>query len=311
MTLAFSTCWNSVRHRRGDEMLQEIVDLGFRAVELGHGIRTPLVEGINQFLSEGALEVTSLHNFCPLPIDVMQAAPDCFQCTSHRPGERARALRHTLKTIDWAAKLEAKRVVLHLGSVPMARMSRRLLDHLKNGKTSDQKYVNLKQRAVRKRAKLDYYARVADWLTNIVEHAKQAGIRLGVENRIEIDTFPSEEEFRRLFQGFDPGVLGYWHDFGHAQIRQHLTLSNHREWFIEMLPHLIGCHVHDVKNPDSDHQLPFVGDTPFSELVPLISPSVPLVWELRPSIKPAEIRAALQGWNAAFKNDNESLALSG
>jgi sugar phosphate isomerase/epimerase len=292
-------------------MLQEIVDLGFRAVELGHGIRTPLVEGINQFLSEGALEVTSLHNFCPLPIDVMQAAPDCFQCTSHRPGERARALRHTLKTIDWAAKLEAKRVVLHLGSVPMARMSKRLLDHLKNGKTSDQKYVNLKQRAVRKRAKLDYYARVADWLTNIVEHAKQAGIRLGVENRIEIDTFPSEEEFRRLFQDFDPGVLGYWHDFGHAQIRQHLTLSNHREWFIEMLPHLIGCHVHDVKNPDSDHQLPFVGDTPFSQLVPLISPSVPLVWELRPSIKPAEIRAALQGWNAAFKNDNESLALSG
>jgi sugar phosphate isomerase/epimerase len=269
------------------------------------------VEGINQFLSEGALEVTSLHNFCPLPIDVMQAAPDCFQCTSHRPGERARALRHTLKTIDWAAKLEAKRVVLHLGSVPMARMSRRLLDRLKNGKTSDQKYVNLKQRAVRKRAKLDYYARVADWLTNIVEHAKQAGIRLGVENRIEIDTFPSEEEFRRLFQDFDPGVLGYWHDFGHAQIRQHLTLSNHREWFIEMLPHLIGCHVHDVKNPDSDHQLPFAGDTPFSQLVPLISPSVPLVWELRPSIKPAEIRAALQGWNAAFKNDNESLALSG
>jgi sugar phosphate isomerase/epimerase len=292
-------------------MLREIVDLGFRAVELGHGIRTPLVEGINQFLSEGALEVTSLHNFCPLPIDIMQAAPDCFQCTSHRPGERARALRHTLKTIDWAAKLEAKRVVLHLGSVPMAKMSRRMLDRLKNGKTSDQKYVNLKQRAVRKRAKLDYYARVADWLTKIVEHAKQAGIRLGVENRFEIDTFPSEEEFRRLFQDFDAGVLGYWHDFGHAQIRQHLTLSNHREWFIEMLPHLIGCHVHDVKNPDSDHQLPFVGDTPFSQLVPLISPSVPLVWELRPSIKPAEIRTALQSWNAAFKNDNESLALSG
>jgi sugar phosphate isomerase/epimerase len=278
-------------------MLKEIVDLGFRAVELGHGIRTPLVEGINQFLSEGALEVTSLHNFCPLPIDVMQAAPDCFQCTSHRPGERARALRHTLKTIDWAAKLDAKRVVLHLGSVPMTKISRRLLDHLKKGKTSEQKYVNLKQRAVRKRAKLDYYARVADWLTNIVEHAKQAGIRLGVENRIEID--------------IDPGVLGYWHDFGHAQIRQHLTLSNHREWFIEMLPYLIGCHVHDVKNPDSDHQLPFAGDMPFSQLVPLISSSVPLVWELRPSIKPAEIRAALQCWNAAFKNDNESLALSG
>jgi hypothetical protein len=69
--------------------------------------------------------------------------------------------------------------------------------------------------------------------------------------------------------------------------------------------------VHDVKNPDSDHQLPFVGDTPFLKLVPLISASVPLVWELRPTIKAAEIRVALQCWNAAFKNDNESFALSG
>src|SRR5580704_17948498 len=107
MPLAFSTCWNSARHQRGEEMLQEIVDLGFRAVELSHGIRLSLLEGIARSLSANAVEVTSLHNFCPLPVDIMQAAPDCFQCTSHRPIERARALRHTLKTIDWAAKLEA------------------------------------------------------------------------------------------------------------------------------------------------------------------------------------------------------------
>jgi sugar phosphate isomerase/epimerase len=292
-------------------MLQEIVDLGFRAVELGHGIRLSLVERINRFLADGALEVVSLHNFCPLPVDIMQAAPDCFQCTSHRPSERARASRHTLDTIDWAARLEAKRVVLHLGSVPMAKMSRRLLNHLQVGKTSDRKFVSWKERAVRKRTQLDYYARVADWLSKPAEHAKQAGIRLGVENRIEIDTFPSEGEFRRLFQDFDAAMLGYWHDFGHAQIRHHLTLSNHREWFIEMLPRLIGCHVHDVKNLDSDHQPPFAGDMSFSQLVPLVPASVPLVWEVRPTTTPDEIKVALQYWNAAFKNDNESLALSG
>jgi sugar phosphate isomerase/epimerase len=311
MTLAFSTCWNSARHQRGEEMLQEIVDLGFRAVELSHGIRLSLLEGIARSLSANAVEVTSLHNFCPLPVDIMQAAPDCFQCTSHRPIERARALRHTLETIDWAAKLEAKRVVLHLGSVPMSKMSRRLLDHLQHGKISDRKYVSWKEKAVRKRAKLDYYARVADWLAKTVGHAKQSGILLGIENRIGIDTFPSEQEFRRLFQDFDTTVLGYWHDFGHAQIRQHLTLLNHREWFVEMLPHLIGCHVHDVKPPDRDHQVLFGGELPFTELIPLVPAAVPLVWELSSSVTSAEIGVALEQWNAVFKNDDESLVGSG
>ena len=67
MPLAFSTCWNSSRHTRGDEMLNEIFALGFDRVELGHGIRQSLWEGIEQFLADHPMTVTSLHNFCPLP----------------------------------------------------------------------------------------------------------------------------------------------------------------------------------------------------------------------------------------------------
>jgi sugar phosphate isomerase/epimerase len=311
MILAFSTCWNSARHQRGDEMLQEIVDLGFRAVELGHGVRLPLLDGIRRFASDSGLAITSLHNYCPLPIDIVEAAPDCFQCTSHRPGERARARRHTFETIDWATQLGAKRVILHLGSVPMSRWSRRLISQMRTENKSDRRYVNWKEKAVRKRGKLDYYQRVVEELVPVIEHARQAGVRLGIENRIGIETFPSEQEFKRLFNDFGTDVLGYWHDFGHAQIRHHLELLNHREWFIEMLPYLLGCHVHDVKSPDCDHQPPFTGDTPLSELTPLVPVSVPLVWELRPSVTPAEIRMARQRWNALFKNDDESLVLSG
>jgi sugar phosphate isomerase/epimerase len=311
MKLAFSTCWNSEYHQRGDQMLQEIVNVGFRAVELGHGIRIPLLDGILRFIADNPIEITSLHNFCPLPIDIMEAAPDCFQCTSHRSSERARALRHTLETIDWATKFRAKRVVLHLGSVPMSKWSRRLLGHLRTGKISDRKYVSWKEKAVQKRSQLDYYSRVAEWLAKAAEHAKQAGVRLGIENRIGIDTFPSEQEFRRLRKDFDMDVLGYWHDFGHAQIRQHLTLLDHREWFIEMLPHLLGCHVHDVKSPDRDHQTPFTGEVPFPELIPLVPASVPLVWELSPNVAPVEISVALRRWNALFKNDDESIVVSG
>ena len=84
MQLAFSTCWNSSRHVRGDEMLDEIFSLGFDRVELSHGIRQTLREGIERFLADHPMTVTSLHNFCPLPIEVQGSAPDCYQCTSVR-----------------------------------------------------------------------------------------------------------------------------------------------------------------------------------------------------------------------------------
>ena len=44
--LALSSCWLSSRHTDGYEMLKEMADLGFEYVELSHGIRITLVEGI-------------------------------------------------------------------------------------------------------------------------------------------------------------------------------------------------------------------------------------------------------------------------
>lgn len=37
--LVFSTCWNSHRHQDGEEMIDEILSLGFDHVELSHGIK--------------------------------------------------------------------------------------------------------------------------------------------------------------------------------------------------------------------------------------------------------------------------------
>src|SRR5205823_3255860 len=70
--ISFSTCWNSGRHTAGDEMLREIKDLGFNRIELGHGIRISLMPGIQKMFEAGEVEFTSLHNFCPLPVEIMQ-----------------------------------------------------------------------------------------------------------------------------------------------------------------------------------------------------------------------------------------------
>jgi len=99
--IAFSTCWNSGRHTAGDVMLHEIKDeLGFDLIELGHGIRMSLMPGIQKMFDTGQIRFGSLHNFCPLPVEVMVASPDCYKFSAVSPEERERAIKQTFQTID-------------------------------------------------------------------------------------------------------------------------------------------------------------------------------------------------------------------
>ena len=67
---SLSTCWNSHRHTDGRAMLREIRDLGFDYSELSHGIRVSLMPGILEAVGAGEIKISSLHNFCPLPMGV-------------------------------------------------------------------------------------------------------------------------------------------------------------------------------------------------------------------------------------------------
>src|SRR5947207_14365748 len=100
-------------------MLRQIKDLGFSRIELGHGIRISLMPGIQQMFDGGEVQFSSLHNFCPLPVEIMHASPDCYKFSSPHSKERERAIKQTFQTIDFAARLGAPFVVLHCGEVKM------------------------------------------------------------------------------------------------------------------------------------------------------------------------------------------------
>jgi sugar phosphate isomerase/epimerase len=257
-----------------------------------------LWEGVVRYLSEHNLEITSLHNFCPLPVEVMRADPDCYQCTSHRTEERERAARYTRQTIERAASLRARYVVLHLGSVPMPDYTRKLTESIKAGHYLDRRYVRVKIAALKAREAVRYLDRVQEWLAPVAEHARAAGVKLGVENRIGIETMPSEREFPELLGPREFSGVGYWHDFGHAQVRANLGWIDHREWLSRMTPRLFGCHVHDVRFPDQDHLAPFTGMTPLSDLLVALPPQTLCVWEMGPWVSGAEIVAALAKWRS-------------
>ena len=301
--IAFSTCWNSQRHKAGDAMLREIKNkFGFDLIELGHGIRMSLIPGIQKMFDAGNVRFSSLHNFCPLPVEVMAASPDCYKFSAAQPSERERAVKQTFQTIDFAERLGAPFVVLHLGEVNMRPVTDRLIGLAESGKYLSRRYVRLKVRAVQKREAIahTYLDRVKDCLRRIVDHAASKNIKVGLECRRGFEEIPTERELPALLDEIGSPNVGYWHDFGHAQIKENLAFLDHAEWLRAIGPRTFGCHVQDCIWPAQDHQPPFTGDVDLEKLVPLLPANCLFVWEMHPRRPAAQIRRSIQIWKERF-----------
>lgn len=297
---AFSTCWNSGRQTRGRALVEEILELGFQTIELSHGLRVPLLQEIEKEVQKGRVTVCGVHNFCPMPVEVLSDAPDCYEYSSHRPAERRRALKLTLQSLETAARLQASYVVLHLGRVAMRSSTRALIEMAREGKIFSREYTRLKLQAVRDREKLSrfYLDRVRESLRPILEKAAELGISVGLENRSRYEDIPSERELPGLLEEF-PGA-GYWHDFGHAQTKVNLGFFDHTQWLASVRHRLLGCHLHDTAWPDRDHLAPFHGGIEWEKLVPILPENCLLVWEMNPRRTASEIQNARTLWRGRF-----------
>ena len=300
--ISFSTCWNSGRHTDGAEMVKEIVDLGFDRIELGHGIRISLMPGIQKMFEAGKVKFTSLHNFCPLPVEVMSASPDCYQFSSPSTRERERAVKQTFQTIDFAERLGASFVVMHCGEVPMRPVTDDLIKLVRKGEQFSREYVQEKIRAVQKREATapPYLEQVKDCLKRIVEYAAGKQVKLGIEGRRGYEEIPSERELPVLLDELNSPQVGYWHDFGHIQIKENLAFLDHADWLRQIGPRAFGCHVQDCIWPAHDHQPPFAGDVDLPKLVPLLPKDCAWVWEMSPRKTAEEIQESVEIWNEHF-----------
>lgn len=244
-------------------MVREMADLGFSHVELSHGIRLSLVPGILKAYEEGMVQVSSVHNFCPLPPGVTQAAPNLYEPSSRDARERDQWLRHTKRTIDFAYQVKARAVVCHLGSVvffwlnPVRRLQRYLEGHPDAVKRDDQHYKALIGKSMDKmRQRMPpFWENMNASIAKVFDYAKEKGVVLGLENREKFEELPVDADFPSFLAGLPAGApTGYWHDTGHAQIKQNLGLLDHREQLTLNASRLLGFHLHDVSVEGHDHQ---------------------------------------------------------
>ena len=177
---SLSTCWNSHRHTDGRAMLREIRELGFEYAELSHGIRISLMPGILEAVGAGEIKISSLHNFCPLPMGVSHAAPNLYQFSDERPRQRELAIKHTLKTFEFAGRVNAPVVVLHLGSMDLKDYTGKLCAMLERGQQATPKYEKLCAEAskMREARKERFVENVYDTLRKILLAPRLAGFHV-------------------------------------------------------------------------------------------------------------------------------------
>lgn len=276
-------------------MLREIRDLGFEYAELSHGIRISLLPGIFEAVEAGEIKISSLHNFCPLPMGVDRAAPNIYKFSSEDRRERESAFKHTMKTLETATRVKAQLVVLHTGCVDMKDYTDKLIDMVGEGKKDTPKYEKLCQEViqVREKKKARYVENAYESIRRIVDEAKPRGIKLGIENREALEEIPFESDFDFFFKEFRDPTVVYWHDTGHAQIKENLGFINHRMHLESMRERLFGFHVHDVEFPGRDHRPPGLGTIDWAALKPIVEPRHLKVFELSPSVSPQDARAGI------------------
>jgi len=277
-------------------MLLEIRDLGFEYVELSHGTRLALVPGILEAVEAGEIKVSSLHNFCPLPMGVNRAAPNLYQFSADNERERELAARYTLKTIEFAQKVGAPMVVLHTGSIDMKNYTDKLLDMATRGQKETAKYEKLCAELAEKREakKEPFVDRVKDVLKQILPAAESRGIKLGIENRQALEELPIESDYPFLFRDLGSPTFVYWHDTGHAQIKENLGFIHHLLHLESMRDSLAGFHIHDVQFPGRDHCAPGTGTIDFAALKPLVKPNHIRVFEFSPALTVEEVKKGIE-----------------
>ena len=257
MTIALSTMYaQQTRFDSGEAFARYAAEAGYDGIEVSHS--TP-PEKLREILDSDILPVTSIHQPAPhVEVDGGKSNSD-LNLASTKRSEHARALRHALRSVEWAAEAGASALVVHLGHVEgsfsgtTAELYRLFRQHgIRDNRAAEARAEMEQRRAEAAPSHLEA-ARAA--LEQLVEAARPHGIVIGIENRLDFHQIPLPDESRALMEGFTPDEAGHWHDTGHAEVLDRLGYLPHEAWFDELGDRLVGAHVHDVRGV-IDHRAP-------------------------------------------------------
>ncbi|HCM28151.1 MAG TPA: xylose isomerase [Treponema sp.] len=302
---AFSTSWNFRNSGIGRVLMEEIVGLGFRKVELNYKIGAAALETIFPMVERGEIVVESVHNVFP---DIKDGRFDTdSRLLGYEDEElRARAVELTVRTVEFAAALGAKTVVVHPGIVPPSAANAanaagggdydsrlKALYRERGPDSAEYRSLYAEFRAVREAAAPAEFDRVLRSLEEIAEavERRKLPVRIGLENRPICSQMPDFSEMKRFLDALEGSAFGFWFDTGHGAMQRHMGFFDDRIEAAALADRLVGMHIHDVDGVD-DHFAPYEREG-LDDYLELIDRSPVKVLELgKKNMREAVIRGA-------------------
>ena len=256
--VSLSTMWAKDRFSHMSGFAAKARELGFTHIEANTSISPRM---LNELLKT-TVPVSSIHSPCPAVLSSRGIPISSLSLSSLDESERIEAVSFTKKTIDLAADVSARAIVLHMGEVLVdLSLQDRLYKLHDGGYAQTKEYSQAKEELVYQRISQapPYLDAARKSLQELREYSHQKGIMLGVETRFHPNEIPNMDEMAELLSEVSESLVGYWHDVGHAEVQQQLGFSLHEEWLSRFKDRMVGIHLHDIRGT-SDHQAPGKGN---------------------------------------------------
>lgn len=290
--ISLSTMWAKARFDSMAQFVRKARELAFTHIEPNATIsQTMLTE-----LLDTAVPISSIHAPCPVAESSRGVPVSSLSLSSLDDGERREAISFIKKTIDLAADVKARAVVLHMGEVPIDLNSQDKFYKLRAGGRHDTKeYQQIKEELMYQRISqaLPYVDAATRSLHELCAYSQQQHILLGLETRFHFNEIPNIDEMTALLDGAPENLVGYWHDTGHAEVQQRLGFSQHEEWLSRFQDRIVGVHLHDILGV-SDHQAPGKGNMNWEMIAKYLPPRAVKVCEIGEWNDEEELRTAVK-----------------
>lgn len=288
--IGISTSWNGPGgdHAR---LLDEVQALGLRRIEAYAHFTPGQLRELHEAAQARGMEVASLHSPCPVPVDERGGRimlGDWLASTVER--ERMLAVDAAKRTIDAAAEIGARAIVIHLGNTGVATRKVAIFDTIAREGRNSQAHRDLRALALREReaAKGPHLEVAMGSIRALGEHAVGTSVVLGLECRDAYHEIPDLDEMAEMLAACEGLPVGYWHDAGHGAKLEYAGFLEHEELLRRYGNRLVGMHIHDTLR-ERDHIAPGQGTTDFGMLAQYLRPDTIRTLELHAVATPAQI----------------------
>jgi sugar phosphate isomerase/epimerase len=291
---SFSTCWNIKRHTSGRELIEEIKQLGFSHVELNYHVTKQMLASILPMVESEEIRISSVHHVFPF-YDDKEFDPDSVMLGFENEAKRKKAVRLLKETIEHAAHLGAKGVVVHPGEVPFSYNIDKTLKEIYRSKGRNSiEYEHLWSEMIEKRERESkfYVKRIQESLEEVSEYIarKQYNVGIGLETRSRCYQIPTLLEANQMISKLKGAPVYLWYDIGHAMMMDRMGLYDNLQDLQLVKDKILGVHIHETIEL-SDHWCPYIHsqNQDFDSFIEVIKEAPIKVYELKSVCTPEEI----------------------